>query len=85
MDDILDMLMQAIDERSFSHISPMGEYRQEQYCAERHLQWLEEHLNEEEKAHLEAFRNAELSISARECKAFVKTALAVGIRLALPS
>lgn len=84
MDDILDMLIQAIDENSFPCISPRAKYRQEEHCAEQHLQWLEEHLNEEERAHLNAFRDAELNICIQECKASVKTALAVGIRLALP-
>lgn len=85
MQDIFDSLIQVIDEDSFSYISPKGRYREEQHCVEQHLQWLEEHLNEEEKAHLEAFRNAELNISTLECAASIKIALAVGIRLALPS
>ena len=84
MQDIFDTLMQVIDESSFPYISPKRKYREEQHCAERHLQWLEEHLNEEEKAHLEEFRNAELNISTLECEASIKIALAVGIRLALP-
>lgn len=82
--NIFDTLMQVIDESSFPYISPKERYREEQRCAERHLQWLEEHLNEEEKAHLEGFRNAELNISTLECEASIKIALAVGIRLALP-
>lgn len=85
MDDILDMLVQAIDEHTSPYISPEGEYRQAAYCAERHLQWLQEHLTDEGKAHLEAFRNAELDITMLECKASVRIALAVGIRLALPA
>ena len=85
MDDILDMLVQAIDEHTSPYISPEGEYRQAAYCAERRLQWLQEHLTDEGKAHLEAFRNAELDITMLECKASVRIALAVGIRLALPA
>lgn len=85
MDDILDMLIQAIDETSFPYISPIGEHRREVHCAEQHLQWLEEHLNEEERVHLEALRNAELYISTLECRASVRVALAVGVRLALSS
>lgn len=81
---IFDDLMQSIDENSFPYISPKGKYQREQHRAEQHLEWLEEHLNEEEKAHLEGFRNAELSLSTMECEASIKTALAVGIRLALP-
>ena len=83
--NIFDMLMQVIDESSFPYISPKRKYQQEQHCAERHLQWLEEHLNEEEKVHLEEFLNAELNISTLECEASIKIALAVGIRLALPT
>lgn len=85
MDDIFDSLMQTIDEHSFPYVSPKGEYQREVHRAEQHLEWLEEHLNEEEKAHLEGFQSAELSLSIMECKASIKIALAVGIRLALPN
>ncbi len=85
MDDTFDSLMQTIDEHSFPYVSPKGEYQREVHRAEQHLEWLEEHLNEEEKAHFEGFRNAELSLSIMECKASIKIALAVGIRLALPN
>lgn len=83
MTNIFDSLMQTIDEHSFPYVSPKGEYQREVHRAEQHLEWLEEHLNEEEKAHFEGFRNAELSLSIMECKASIKIALAVGIRLAL--
>ena len=67
-----------------SHMFPQkGSINERVHRAEQHLEWLEEHLNEEEKAHLEGFRNAELSLSIMECKASIKIALAVGIRLAL--
>ena len=85
MDDTFDSLMQTIDEHSFPYVSPKGEYQREVHRAEQHLEWLEEHLNEEEKAHFEGFRNAELSLSIMEYKASIKIALAVGIRLALPN
>lgn len=83
--NIFNTLIQAIDENSFPYISPKGKYQRELHCADQHLQWLEEHLNEEEKAHLKGFRNAELNVSLLECEASIKIALAVGIRLALPS
>lgn len=82
--NIFDTLMQGIDESSFPYISPMGKYREEQYCVEQHLQWLIEHLNDEENAHLEQLLNAELRVNLLENKALIKTALATGIRLALP-
>lgn len=85
MDDTFNSLMQTIDEHSFPYVSPKGEYQREVHRAEQHLEWLEEHLNEEEKAHFEGFRNAELSLSIMEYKASIKIALAVGIRLALPN
>lgn len=83
--NIFEPLIQSIDESSFPYISPKRKYQEEQHCAERHLQWLEEHLGEEGKAHLEGFRNAELNISTLECEASIKIALAIGIRLALPN
>lgn len=84
MTNIFDELVQAIDESSFPYISPRMEHRRAEHCAEQHLQWLEEHLNDEEKAHLEQLRNAELRITTLECKASIKLAVATGIRLALP-
>lgn len=84
MDEIFDSLVQTIDEGSYQYISPMGEYRREQHCAGQHLQWLEEHLNGEEKAHLEGLRNAEVRVATLEYEALVKVAIAAGIRLALP-
>ena len=84
MTNIFNELMQSIDENSFPYICDKAEYRKRQHRAEQHMQWLEEHLNEEEKAHLEQLRRTELDISALECEAQVKIALAFGIRLALP-
>ena len=84
MEDIFDSLVQAIDENSYPYLCPKAEYRQEQYRAEQHLQWLKEHLNNEEKAHLDQLLNAELQISVLENKALIKVALATGIRFALP-
>ena len=49
-----------------------------------HFQWLNEHLGDEEKEHLEKARAADLSMDTLEREAMVRTALAVGIRLALP-
>lgn len=84
MTNIFDELMQSIEENSFPYIYAKAEYRQKQHCAEQHMQWLEEHLNEEEKTHLEQLRNAELRITTLECEALVKIAVAAGIRFALP-
>lgn len=83
MDDILNSLVQAIDENSFPYIFPKTEYRQEERCVEQHLQWLNEHLNNEEKAHLEQLLSAELRVSILKDKALIKVAVAAGIRLAL--
>ena len=83
MEDIFDSVVQDIEENAFPYFFVKPGYRKDQYCASQHMEWLEEHLNKEEKAHLEGFRNAELSLSIMECKASIKIALAVGIRLAL--
>ena len=84
MTNIFDDLMQSIGENLIPYLCTAAEYRKKQHSAEQHMQWLEEHLNEEEKAHLEQLRRVELDISALECEAQVKIALAFGIRLALP-
>lgn len=84
MTNIIDSLVQEIDEGSLLYIPSRGKYQRELERSEQHLQWLEEHLNEEEKAHLEEYRTAELNVSTLECAASIKLALAVGIRLALP-
>lgn len=85
MDDIINSLAQEIEREAFPYFFVQGEYRQNQYYAEKHYQWLEEHLSAEEKEHLEKARDAEACVDALERNAMVRTALAVGIRLALPS
>ena len=84
MTNIFNELMQSIETGAYPYFFETAEYRKEQNCMHKHLQWLEEHLNEEEKTHLEQLRSAELNVSNLECEAQVKVALAVGIRLALP-
>ena len=84
MTNIFNELMQAIDEGSYQYISPRAKHRQEGYRAEQHRQWLEEHLSDEGRAHLQQLLDAELHVNLLEDQALVKTAIAVGIRLALP-
>lgn len=83
MDDILDTLVQAIEEAAFPHIFAQSEYRQNQHDVGEHLDWLEEHLNDEERARLEQLRQAELRVISLECEAEIRLALAVGVRLVL--
>lgn len=84
MDDILNMLMQEIERGAFPYFFAQGEYRRNQQSALEHYQWLEEHLGGEEKAHLEQARTADTRVDALEREALIRTALAVGVRLALP-
>ena len=83
MDEILNELIQEIERAAFPYFYAKSEYRQEQHSAMEHYQWLEEHLNDEEKEHLERARDAEAYVDTFEREAMVRTALAVGIRLAL--
>ena len=84
MQDILDMLVQEIERGAFPSFFAQSEYRQQQFQASLHRNWLEEHLDGEELAHLEKALEAELRIDTLEREAMARTALAVGIRLALP-
>ena len=84
MQDILDMLVQEIERGAFPSFFAQSEYRQQQFQALLHMNWLEEHLDGEELAHLEKALEAELRIDTLEREAMARTALAVGIRLALP-
>lgn len=83
MTDIFDSLVQDIERDAFPLFFAKSEYRQNQNCALEHFQWLEEHLGGEEKAHLEQARAADIYLDTLEREAIVRTALAVGIRLAL--
>ena len=83
MDDIFHMLVETIERGSFSYFYAKSEYRRSQYEALQHSQWLEEHLDDEEKAHWEKLRDADLGVDILEREALIRTALAVGIRLAL--
>ncbi len=85
MDDILDMLMQEIERGAFPYFFAHGKYRRNQQVALEHYQWLEEHLSGEEKAHLEQAKAADVSMETLEREAMARVALAIGIRLALPS
>lgn len=85
MDDILDMLMQEIERGAFPASHAQSEYRQQQFQASLHRNWLNEHLGEEERVHLEKAQAAELRVDTLEREAIMRTAIAVGIRLALPS
>ena len=84
MEDILDMLIQEIERNSSSRFYAQPGYRQRQFQALLHMNWLKEHLNEEEMKHLEQMQDADISAAALEHEALIRTALAVGIRLALP-
>ena len=85
MDDIINSLMQDIERGASPHFFAQGEYRRNQQSAIEHYQWLEEHLGGEEKAHLEQARAADLNLDTLEREAIMRTAIAIGIRLALPS
>lgn len=85
MDEIICSLTQAIEEEAFPLFYANSEYRREQSQVLQQLQWLEEHLTDEEKAHLETLLQAELHIASLECEAEVRLALATGVRLALAS
>lgn len=85
MDDILDMLMQEIERGAFPYFFAQSEYRQKQQSALEHMQWLEEHLDEEAMMHLQQMQSADTSLDTLEREAITRTAIAVGIRLALPS
>lgn len=82
MANIYDMLSAKIGEQA----GPFSEgYYRELDSAERHLQWLSDHLDDEGKRHLEQARDAELHAIFLERSAFVRAAIAVGIRFALPT
>lgn len=84
MDDIFDALAHTIEESAFSLFYAESEYRQNQCYALKHLTWLEEHLDEEAKEHLEKAQDAEACIDTFERQAIIRTAIAAGIRFALP-
>ena len=79
------MLMQEIERGAFPYFFAQSEYRRNQHTALEHYQWLEEHLGGEEKTHLEKARAADTCLDTLEREAIMRTALALGIRLALPS
>ena len=83
MEDIFTALLQAIEENAYASYDTDPEYLQSRRCAEQQTEWLEERLTDEEKAHLEQLRQAELRVVSLECEAETKLALAVGMRLAL--
>ena len=83
MDNIFSTLLQAIEENAFPLFYANSEYRRQQYQVLQQLQWLMERLNDEEKTHLEALRQADLRIASLESEAEVRLALAAGARLAL--
>lgn len=83
MEDIFATLVQTIEENAFPLSCAQPEYRQNQHYAEKHRQWLEENLGKEAKEPLEKARNAEDDMDTLEREIMVRTALAVGMRLAL--
>jgi len=83
MDDIINSLVQDIEQGAFPYFYAKSEYRQNQYYAQKHMDWLAEHLSAEEKEHLEKARDAESYVDAYEREAIIRTAIAAGIRLAL--
>ena len=83
MEDIFDSLIEDIERGAFPYFYAKSEYRQNQHSALEHFQWLDEHLGEEEKAHLEKARAADVCLYTLEREALVRLALAMGIRLAL--
>ena len=84
MDDIFDTLMETIEDRAFPLYDGQVQYRQQQIRMEKHMQWLEEHLDGEARAHWEKLRKAEFEIGTLEREALIRTAIAAGIRFALP-
>lgn len=82
MQDIFTALLQAIEENAYASYNTEPEYLHCRRCAGQQAEWLEERLTDEEKAHLEQLRQAELRVVSLECEAEIKLALAVGMRLA---
>ena len=85
MDDILSLLVQEIERGSCPCFSEKSEYQQSQYFASLHRKWLEGHLDEEAMAHFEKMQDAEIYIDTLRCEALIKMAIAIGIRLAVPT
>ena len=83
MDDILDSLAQDIEQASFSRFFAKSEYRRNQQSAMEHTQWLEEHLDDEGRAHLDQAHAAEVIMDTLERQAMVRMAIALGIHRAL--
>ena len=80
---IFDALVQDIERGAFPYFYAKSEYRRNQYVSLKHTEWLEEHLDDEQKAHLEQMQDADSCTDTLEREALIRTALAVGIRLAL--
>lgn len=85
MQDIFDTLVQEIEKAAFPHFFARSEYRQNLDRAEKHSQWLEEHLSVEAREHLKKARDAECCMDSLVREAMVRTALALGARLAIVS
>lgn len=82
MDEIFDMLAVEVGEQAGPFTE---EYYHEMDTVEQHLQWLSDHLDAEGKEHLEQAWDAEIHAVILERKALIQTAIAVGIRFALPA
>ena len=82
--DLFDILVQDVERCAFPYFYTKSEHRQNQHCASEHSHWLEEHLDEEARAHLEKLQDADLRVDTLEREALVKAAIALGIRFALP-
>lgn len=84
MEDMFDMLAQTIEEAAFPACSRKAEYHRQVLRAERNMEWLEEHLEGEARTHWEQATQAQLRAETLEREAIIRTAIAAGIRLALP-
>ena len=83
MQDILDTLVHEIERDAVPCFFAKSEYRENQHYAQKHMQWLKEHLDDEAKEHLEKAQDAESCVDTLEREALIRTAIAVGIRLTL--
>ena len=84
MDDIFDSLVQNIEQGAFPYFYAQSKYRRSQQEVLQQEQWLDEHLDDEAKAHLQKLQDADLCLDTLEREAIIRIALAVGIRCALP-
>ena len=82
--DLFDILVQDVERCAFPYFYAKTEYHENRRSGLEHVHWLEEHLDEEARAHLEKLQDADLCVDTLEREALVKVAIALGIRFALP-